>query len=113
MFVILRIKNADILALFDKHHYNKIKKLTFCERCRGSEIMKAVDIALHHQENISELVNITNRYPFTILLRQGRYLVDAKSVLGVCSLQRGMPMQLEIYSDDCHALLTELKPMIC
>ena len=75
--------------------------------------MKAVDIALHHQENISELVNITNRYPFTILLRQGRYLVDAKSVLGVCSLQRGVRMQLEIYSDDCHALLTDLKPMIC
>ena len=79
----------------------------------GGEIMKAVDIALHHQENISELVNITNRYPFTILLRQGRYLVDAKSVLGVCSLQRGVPMQLEIYSDDCHALLTDLKAMIC
>ena len=75
--------------------------------------MKAVDIALTHHEHISTLVNITNRYPYTILLRQGRYLVDAKSVLGVCSLQRNMPVQLEISSDDCQALLTDLKPIIC
>lgn len=75
--------------------------------------MKAVDIALTQSEQISKLVNITNRYPYTILLRQGRYLVDAKSVLGVCSLQRNVPIQLEIYSDDCHDLLTDLQPMIC
>ena len=41
--------------------------------------MKAVDIALTQNEHISKFVNITNRYPYTILLRQGRYLVDAKS----------------------------------
>ena len=75
--------------------------------------MRTLDIALKNTDHISALVNITNRYPYTILLRQGRYLVDAKSVLGVCSLQRNMPVQLEIYSDDCQALLTDLKPIIC
>lgn len=74
--------------------------------------MKAVDIALTKQDHINTLVNITNRYPFTILLRQGRYLVDAKSLLGVCSLQRSMPIQLEIYSDDCHKIIEDLKPLI-
>lgn len=75
--------------------------------------MKAVDIALTHPEQVSTLVNITNRYPFTILLRQGRYQVDAKSVLGVCSLHRANPIQLEIYSDDYHELMRELEPLIC
>ncbi|MBR1559664.1 MAG: HPr family phosphocarrier protein [Clostridia bacterium] len=75
--------------------------------------MKAVDIALKHPQQVSDLVNITNRYPFTILLRQGRYQVDAKSVLGVCSLQRARPIQLEIYSDDYHALVDDLKHLIC
>ena len=75
--------------------------------------MKAVDIALQHNEHVSRLVNITNRYPYTILLRQGRYLVDAKSVLGVCSLQKNQPIKLEIYSDDYSDLLTDLDPMIC
>ena len=73
--------------------------------------MKAVNITLVKPEHISALVNITNRYPFTILLRQGRFLVDAKSLLGVCSLQRSVPIQVEIYSDDCHQLLDELNPL--
>ena len=75
--------------------------------------MKAVDIILDNNVNISQFVNITNRYPYTILLRQGRYLVDAKSVLGVCSLQRNKPVQLEIYADDCNGLLDDLGQMIC
>ena len=75
--------------------------------------MKVVDIALTQQEHVNHLVNVTNRYPFTILLRQGRYLVDAKSLLGVCSLQRTQPIQLEIYSDDSHSLLEDLKHLIC
>ena len=74
--------------------------------------MKAVDISLNQNEHVSALVNITNRYPFPILLRQGRYLVDAKSVLGVCSLQREKPIQLEIYSDDFTDVVEDLKPLI-
>ena len=74
--------------------------------------MKAVDISLRHTEEVNSLVNITNRYPYTILLRQGRFLVDAKSVLGVCSLQRTMPIQLEIYSDDYHHLMEDLKHLL-
>ncbi len=79
----------------------------------GGELMRAVDIALHRPEHVSALVNITNRYPYTILLRQGRYQVDAKSLLGVCSLHRATPIQMEIYSDDCHELLQDLNQLIC
>lgn len=74
--------------------------------------MKAVDIALNHSDHVNALVNITNRYPFPILLRQGRYLVDAKSVLGVCSLQQAVPIQLEIYADDCNRIMEELQDLI-
>ena len=75
--------------------------------------MKAVDISLAHPDHVSTLVNITNRYPYTILLRQGRFLVDAKSLLGVCSLQRSVPIQMEIYSDDVHNLMDDLEPLLC
>lgn len=74
--------------------------------------MKAVDITLNCTDQVNSLVNITNGYPYTILLRQGRYLVDAKSVLGVCSLQPALPMRLEIYSDDCGHLMDELEPLL-
>ena len=75
--------------------------------------MRAVEIELNKPDHVNRLVNITNQYPYPILLRQGRFVVDAKSVLGICSLERTTPLQLEIYSDDCHKLIDELKPLIC
>lgn len=75
--------------------------------------MKAVDITLHSPKHVSALVNITNRYPFTIQLRQGRYVVDGKSILGVCSLETSKPITLEVYSDHCEALLDDLQPLMC
>ena len=75
--------------------------------------MRTVDIALNENSHISALVNITNRYPFTIQLRQGRYVVDGKSILGVCSLERSKPITLEVYSDHCDALMDELTPLMC
>ena len=75
--------------------------------------MRTLDIALKNTEHISALVNITNRYPFTIQLRQGRYVVDTKSILGVCSLERSKPIVLEAYSDHCEDLFDELQPLQC
>lgn len=75
--------------------------------------MRTVDIALKTTDHISTLVNITNRYPFIIQLRQGRYVVDGKSILGVCSLERSKPITMEVYSDNCDALMDDLAPLIC
>lgn len=74
--------------------------------------MRTIDIALTTPDHISALVNITNRYPFTIQLRQGRYVVDGKSILGVCSLERSKPITMEVYSDHCDALMDELQPLM-
>ena len=73
--------------------------------------MRTLDIALHGPDHISALVHITNRYPFTIQLRQGRYVVDGKSILGVCSLEPSKPIILEAYSDHCDTLLDELQAL--
>ena len=75
--------------------------------------MRTADIALSTHSHISTLVNITNRYPFTLQLRQGRYVVDGKSILGVCSLERSKPIILEVYSDHCDALMEELTSLMC
>ena len=74
--------------------------------------MRTVDIALNENSHISALVNITNRYPFTIQLRQGRYVVDGKSILGIFSLDLSKPITLEVYADHCDDLMEELKPFI-
>ena len=74
--------------------------------------MKTIDISLKGKDDINALVNITNRYPYTICLRQGRFVVDGKSILGVCSLSRSMPLTVEIYADDCGHLMDDLSPFM-
>lgn len=74
--------------------------------------MKTVTIRLSLVENVNTFVNIVGRYPFDMDLRAGRHVVDAKSILGIFSLDLSRPITLEIYSDDCDKLLEEIKPFI-
>lgn len=72
--------------------------------------MKSVDIKLSLAENVKTFVNIVGRYPYDIDLRAGRHVVDAKSILGIFSLDLSKPITMEVYSDDCDDLLNEVKP---
>ena len=74
--------------------------------------MKSVMIKLSLVENGNNFVNIVTRYPFEMDLRAGRHVVDAKSILGIFSLDLSKPITLEIYSDDCGDLLEEVGPFL-
>ncbi len=74
--------------------------------------MKSVMIRLSLVENVNKFVNIVARYPFEMDLRAGRHVVDAKSILGIFSLDLSKPIALEIYGDDCEELLNDISPFI-
>ena len=74
--------------------------------------MKSVMIRLSLVENVNKFVNVVSRYPFEMDLRAGRHVVDAKSILGIFSLDLSRPITLDIYSDDCGQLLEEIKPFV-
>ena len=74
--------------------------------------MKSALIRLSLVENVNKFVNIVGHYPFDMDLRAGRHVVDAKSILGIFSLDLSRPITLEIYSDDCEDLLKEIKPFL-
>lgn len=74
--------------------------------------MKTVNIKLSLAENVKQFVNIVNRYPYEIDLCSGRHVVDAKSILGIFSLDLSKPITMEIYSDDCDDLLKEIESFI-
>ena len=75
--------------------------------------MKTVNIRLtmmtDHEKNF---VSVVNRYPYDIDLRSGRFVVDAKSILGIFSIDLSRPIRMDIYSDDCGDLLEALKDYI-
>ncbi len=74
--------------------------------------MKTINIKLPLTESVKNFVNITNRYSYDMDLRAGRYVVDAKSILGIMSLDLSKPISLEIYADECDELLNDIKPFL-
>ncbi len=74
--------------------------------------MKSVLIRLSLVENVNKFVNIVSHYPFEMDLRAGRHVVDAKSILGIFSLDLSRPITLEIYSENCDDLLKEIQPFL-
>lgn len=71
--------------------------------------MKSVQILLDRHDKVKDFVNTVQKYPFDIDLRSGRYLIDAKSILGIFSLDLSKVINVEIHCDDCGKLIEELK----
>ncbi len=71
--------------------------------------MKSIKISLQMAQNVKEFVKIVQDYPYEIDLKSDKYVVDAKSILGIFSLDLSKPLVVEIHSDSCDDLLTALK----
>jgi len=74
--------------------------------------MKKFEILLSSTNDVKVFVNTVTKYDFDIDLTSGRYVVDAKSIMGIFSLDLSKPITLEVHNDDCDALIEELKPYI-
>jgi phosphotransferase system HPr-like phosphotransfer protein len=74
--------------------------------------MKSVNIRLSVNRNLNQFVSIVNRFPYEMNLWCGRHVRDAKSVLGILSLDLDRPLTLIIHHDNCEQLLEELSPFI-
>ena len=76
--------------------------------------MKSIQILLEMASQVKKFVNIVQSYSFEIDLRSDRYVVDAKSVLGIFSLDLSKPVNVEIHAEDedldqCAELIDQLK----
>ena len=74
--------------------------------------MKSITITLSMTENVKKFVNIVAKYPYDLDLKSGRFVIDAKSLLGIFSLDLSKPVTLDIHSDKCDDLVKELAPYV-
>ena len=74
--------------------------------------MKTFEILLSSINDIKAFVNIVNRYEFDVDLTSGRYVVDAKSIMGIFSLDLSKPIKVDVHSDDTDAFIEEIKAYI-
>ena len=76
--------------------------------------MKTVDISLNSIDKVKNFVNLINRFDYDFDLVSGRYVIDAKSIMGIFSLDLSKPIALNIYADDkdIDEILTALEPYL-
>ena len=65
--------------------------------------MKTVDISLNSIDKVKTFVNLINRFDYDFDLVSGRYVIDAKSIMGIFSLDLSKPITLNIHADDANA----------
>ena len=91
------------------------KKLIVLSSRHESEekyIMINLKIKLDTINAVKEFVSLTNLCPYDIDLVSGRYVVDAKSLMGIFSLDLAKPIELEIFSDNCDDFIEKLQKFI-
>lgn len=74
--------------------------------------MKSVNIKLSTIEDVKAFVNAVTQYNGDADLSSGRYIVDAKSIMGIFSLDLANPIALTVHGDNADELLNNLKNYI-
>ena len=74
--------------------------------------MKTVKIRLSSIEAVRDFVEIVRKYDSEIDLSSGRYVVDAKSIMGIFSLDLMNPITLTVHCDNCDDIMESLKSYI-
>ena len=76
--------------------------------------MKTVQISLNSIDKVKSFVNEITKYDYDFDLVSGRYVIDAKSIMGIFSLDLSKPIDLNIHADEnMDEILTMLKPYLC
>lgn len=74
--------------------------------------MTKLQIRMRQVDQVKDFVDLLSKYPYEMDLVSGRYTIDAKSLLGIYSLDLSNPLTLVIYSDSCEELLTQLHALL-
>ncbi len=75
--------------------------------------MKTVKICLNSIDKVKAFVNDITKFDSDFDLVSGRYVIDAKSIMGIFSLDLSKDIDLNIHSEDnIDDILAVLKPYI-
>ena len=74
--------------------------------------MKEIKIKLTNVQDIREFVNQVILADYEVDLIQGRYVIDAKSIMGIFSLDLLSPIDLVAHTDNADALFEGIKKFV-
>lgn len=75
--------------------------------------MKTVQISLNSIDKVKSFVNSISQFDYDFDLISGRYVIDAKYIMGIFSLDLSKPIDLAIHSgDNTDEILEVIKPYL-
>ena len=75
--------------------------------------MKTVKISLNSIDKVKSFVNAITQFDYDFDLISGRYVIDAKSIMGIFSLDLSKPIDLAIHAEEeLDAILEVIKPYL-
>lgn len=75
--------------------------------------MKTVQISLNSIDKVKSFVNEISKFDNDFDLVSGRYVIDAKSIMGIFSLDLSKPINLNIHADEnMNAIMEAIKPYV-
>ena len=75
--------------------------------------MKTVHISLNSMDKVKSFVNAITQYEYDFDLISGRYVIDAKSIMGIFSLDLSKPIDLAIHAEaNVDEIMETLKPYL-
>ena len=80
---------------------------------KGGHFLKTVKISLNSIDKVKSFVNDITKFDYDFDLVSGRYVIDAKSIMGIFSLDLSKPIDLNIHAEDnVEQIMTVLKPYL-
>ena len=74
--------------------------------------MKTIKISLNSIDKVKTFVNVINRFDAEFDLVSGRYVIDAKSIMGIFSLDISKPITMVAQTDNADALMEDISEFI-
>lgn len=74
--------------------------------------MQKATIMLATINDVKAFVNTVTKFDFDVDLVSGRYAIDAKSIMGIFSLDLSKSIELQAHTDNADEFFAEIKPFI-
>lgn len=69
-------------------------------------------VSLEKINDVKDFVEIVSRYDYKVEVISDTYVLSAKSIMGIFSLDLTKPLKLRIHADSCDDLLADIAPYL-
>lgn len=74
--------------------------------------MNRMTVVFQNPDDILEFVQKVEKYPYNMDMKRGKYVVDAKSLLGLMNLGFHKEIELEVHEEECEDLRRDIEGFI-